>query len=666
MDPRSLDVVDTINDPRHTGTLGKTGLPFVTAGQKQFPKVRPTKKLKQMHFDKLENGNEYTLWAESQLDANALYGSLSARGLLDELEKSYAMREIKLNLAGRGKKKDKRTFLSNDVQQRIGVSFHRWNHLSIDELVGKILRCEDDFYTSEMVEFLADEKLFNQEQSKKQLQPYAENWLEGGNRFDADKDPEELQREDRIYLATFVELHHYWQRRIGCLKLKDTLDRSYDELAEQISLVTRTAISLRKSQSFREVLNVVLHLGNYMNDLNKQAQGFKIGTLARLPLTKNDMNSKQTFMHTLERVVRVLYPQLEDFLEDLRDVQTAAKINIEALSQEIKQLVQQRNVAERALESGALSDRKILHPKDRIRQVAESYLPTAQRKTLQLQTLLDDMETSFENCLLYYGEEPRDAMSRGQFFGKFDVFCRDYRRVKRENIDMEEDSHRQDMRRKALHKAGQSKALDRAMRKDGGPAPTHAVMDNLLEKLRVGPDPEARRTRKKGRGMPPRKATPMAADLLRELRSASSASAGGDTPASSSAPVTTSVQGALADATPQSDQAQEDGGIDSAVSQPLSAQTTGTHKSGSTTKDVTPSESRAMTPVPVSAGGDDSDLTIVPSTTSPSESVAAVPRTSAAPGTPAQSLLAARAQSMLARLMGGKVVNVNAASSTAA
>lgn len=658
IDSKSLDIVDTINDPKHTGTLGKTGLPFVTAGHKQFPKVRPSKKLKQMHFDKLDNGSEYTLWAESQLDANALYGSLSARGLLDELEKSYAMREIKLNLAGRGKKKDKKTFLSNDVQQRIGVSFHRWNHLTIDDLVAKLLRCDDDLYTSEMVEFLADEKLFNQEQSKKQLQPYAANWLEGGNRFDANKDPEELQREDRIYLATFVELQHYWQRRIGCLKLRDTLERNYDELADQISLVTNAAISLRKSQSFREVLNVVLHLGNYMNDLNKQAQGFKIGTLARLPLTKNDMNSKQTFMHTLERVVRVLYPQLEDFLEDLRDVQNAAKINVEALSQDIKQLVQQRTVAERALESGALSDRKILHPKDRIRQVAESFLPGAMRKTQQLQTLLDDMETSFENCLVYYGEEPRDAMARGQFFGKFDVFCRDYRRVKRENIDMEEDAHRQDMRRKALHRAGQSKAMDRAMKNDGGPAPTHAVMDNLLEKLRVGPDPEARRTRNKKARMPPRKATPMAADLLRELRSASAASA--DT-SFASMPAELSLVSTDALQIPP----------DMPKSEPLLAETTGDAASNATTRDVSPEISHTLMPALALATAGTLQHPAPAATPTSAEGPSTKPATATALATPvastgpAQSLLAARAQSMLAGLRAGKVVNVTGATAAA-
>ncbi|BFZ55129.1 hypothetical protein PYCC9005_002168 [Savitreella phatthalungensis] len=653
IDARSLDVLDTIHDPKHTGTLGKTGLPFVAAGHKQYPKVRPGKKLKQMHFDKLENGSEYTLWAEAKLDANALYGSLSQRGLLEELERSYAMREIKLNLTNRGKKKDKKTFLSNDVQQRIGVAFHRWNAFSLEDLVGKLLRCEDDVYTSEMVDFLADDKLYNQDQSKKQLQPYAANWLEGGNRFDPNKDPDELQREDRIYLATFVELGHYWQRRMGCLKMRDTLERNYDELAEQISLITRTAISLRKSQSFREVLNVVLHLGNYMNDLNKQADGFKLGTLARLPLTKNDMNSKQTFMHTLERVVRVLYPQLEDFLEDLNDVQQAAKINIDALSQDIRQLQQQLNVADRALESGALSDRKIMHPKDRIRQVIEAYLPTARRKTQQLTTLLEDMETSLQNCLIYYCEEPKDSSARQMFFGKFDMFCRDFRRVKRENFDMEEDAHRQDMRRKALQRAGQKNILERAMQSSGNAsaAPGHAVMDNLLEKLRVGPDPEQRRTRKKARP-PPRKVTPnISAQKLREdLRAANGKSVPSEEHKEQEIQSTETASvlppEARADTGPAiTSEAAGPSPLDSLRRPQLTPNVTGALATSSGSTDLPVPEIKRTSTPPVESGIGSSFTAAIPNSAPPS-------------------MLAARAQSMLAGLRAGKIVSVAPSTST--
>lgn len=156
-----------------------------------------------------------------------------------------------------------------------------------------------------------------------------------------------------------------------------------------------------------------------------------------------------------------------------------------------------------------MADKKILHPKDRIRTVLENYLPTAVKKTNFLSTLLEDMEASFGSCMIYYCEEPKDGMSRTQFFSKFDIFLKEYKRVKKENFDVEEEAHRAEVRRKALLKAGQKNILDQAMNQ----APNHAVMDNLLEKLRVGPDPESRRTRKKN--LPVRRAP--ASILIRKV-----------------------------------------------------------------------------------------------------------------------------------------------------
>jgi hypothetical protein len=186
-------------------------------------------------------------------------------------------------------------------------------------------------------------------------------------------------------------------------------------------------------------------------------------------------------------------------------------VNIESLSAEIRSLNTMRLGIERAYENGVLSDRKTLHPKDRIRHLIEQFLPQAIKKTDFLTTLLEDMQSSFENCLIYYGEEPKDNLSRQQFFHKFDIFVRDYKRVKKENFEMEEEAHRADMRRKAITKASQKNIMETAMQPA---APNHAVMDNLLEKLRSGPDVESRKMRR--RMMP----KPRAAETLAAIRKA--------------------------------------------------------------------------------------------------------------------------------------------------
>jgi hypothetical protein len=40
------------------------------------------------------------------------------------------------------------------------------------------------------------------------------------------------------------------------------------------------------------VLGLILDIGNYMNDSNKQANGFKLSSLARLGMVKDDKMSR--------------------------------------------------------------------------------------------------------------------------------------------------------------------------------------------------------------------------------------------------------------------------------------------------------------------------------------------------------------------------------------
>ena len=63
-------------------------------------------------------------------------------------------------------------------------------------------------------------------------------------------------------------------------------------------------------------------VGNYMNDTRKQASGFKIQSLARMAGVKDEHNI--SFLHHVEKVTRVAFPQLEQFMEDLKPCREAA------------------------------------------------------------------------------------------------------------------------------------------------------------------------------------------------------------------------------------------------------------------------------------------------------------------------------------------------------
>jgi len=67
-------------------------------------------------------------------------------------------------------------------------------------------------------------------------------------------------------------------------------------------------------------------VGNYMNDSRKQASGFKLHSLSRMAGVKDEHNI--SFLHHVEKVVRIAFPELESFLEDLKPCRDAALSNI--------------------------------------------------------------------------------------------------------------------------------------------------------------------------------------------------------------------------------------------------------------------------------------------------------------------------------------------------
>lgn len=57
-------------------------------------------------------------------------------------------------------------------------------------------------------------------------------------------------------------------------------------------------------------------MGNFMNDTNKQASGFKLGTLSRLVNLKDDKNQR-SLMDYIEMSIRVKFPEWQSFTDDL-------------------------------------------------------------------------------------------------------------------------------------------------------------------------------------------------------------------------------------------------------------------------------------------------------------------------------------------------------------
>lgn len=361
----------------------------------------------------------------------------------------------------------------------------------------KIIHCDPEFLdNSTIMDFLQKGDLCNiPENTAKSMAPYSKDWTgPDANKVSREQDPAELTRQDQIYLYTAFELHHYWKSRMRALALTRSFEPEYDEINDKIKQVVTVAESLRDSVSLMNVLGLILDIGNYMNDPNKQARGFKLSSLARLGMVKDDKN-QTTLADLVERIVRNQYPEWEDFADDISGVITVQKVNVDQLKMDAKRYVDNIKNVQMSLDSGNLSDPKKFHPQDRVSQVVQRSMREARRKAEQTSLYLEEMVRTFEDIMVFYGEDPEDENARREFFAKLAGFVSEWKRSREKNVTLEETRRRNEasMKRKQALKA------PLVADANAPPSPsTTGAMDSLLEKLRAAA-PQARDDRDRRR-----------------------------------------------------------------------------------------------------------------------------------------------------------------------
>lgn len=100
-----------------------------------LPVVRPKKKLKALHWDKVDapETSHWAAHAPSAEEREEKYIELSKKGILDEVEKLFMAKEIKAIGGASSKKDDKKQVISSDLRKAYGKF---WYHES--ELVRKL------------------------------------------------------------------------------------------------------------------------------------------------------------------------------------------------------------------------------------------------------------------------------------------------------------------------------------------------------------------------------------------------------------------------------------------------------------------------------------------------------------------------------------------------
>lgn len=411
------------------GYLPQPGYPVVpTVG---LPFIRPKKKLKALHWEKVD-APQVTVWAThapTHAAKEEKYMELSRKGVLDEVEKLFMAKEIKKIGTSGGKKSDKKQIISSDLMRNFHISLAKFSQISVDEVIRMIIHCDKEVLNNDVVmNFLQKEDMcVVPDNTAKLMAPYSKDWT-GPDALmtPREQDPNELTREDQIYLQTAFELRHYWKPRMRALVLTRNFETEYDEISGHLKEVVRVSESLRDSVALMNILGLILDIGNYMNDSNKQATGFKLSSLGRLGMVKDEKN-ESTFADLVERIVRNQYPEWEGFIDDIGGVVTVQKLNVEQLQIDAKKYIDNIRNVQSSLDTGSLSDTKKFHPQDRVSLVVQRSMKDARRKSEQMQLYLEEMRRTYDDIMTFYGEDSSDENARREFFSKLALFVSEWK-----------------------------------------------------------------------------------------------------------------------------------------------------------------------------------------------------------------------------------------------
>lgn len=446
-----------------------------------------------MHWEKLD-GVEYTLWATCA-DKDGVFEELSKKGILEEMEKLFFFKETRLLKKSKGDGEKKKEFLDTGVVKAFQIALSKYAQIPTMQVVTKILSCDKDMLdNSAIMDFLQREELCTiSDNLMKNLAPYAVDWTEpGADGKKREADPNELRREDLIYLETAYNLHHYWKSRVRALTLTRTLDTDYSDLQTKIHQVVRVSDTVRSCKAFQDVLGLILSMGNYMNDTTKQVTGFKLGTLNRLVNVKDDKNQR-TFMDYIEMTVRKKFPELEGFIDELHECVTLEKVDVDHLAQQAQKFIGNIHSIQMSVDSGNLSEPKKFHPQDRVLQVVLPILPEARKKSEYLKDYMEAMNKAYADLLTFYGEDPNDENSRKRFFKLISDFVKNYKASNQKNMELEDEERRREKRAQMAAQA-QAKQAARDPLSPAAVAQSTGAMDALLDKLRAaGPSSRDKR-----------------------------------------------------------------------------------------------------------------------------------------------------------------------------
>ncbi|NXX50783.1 FMNL1 protein, partial [Tricholaema leucomelas] len=227
----------------------------------------------------------------------------------------------------------------------------------------------------------------------------------------------ELSEEDQ-FMMRFSKIPRLAERMNVLIFLGSFTDTA-QLLMPQLNAIIAASMSLKSSSKLRNILEIVLAFGNYMNSSKRgAAYGFRLQSLDAL-LEMKSTDRKQTLLHYLVRVIAEKYPELIGFHTELHFLDKAGTVSLDGVLQDV-----------RSLQQGMELTRKEFMRQDDS-AVLKEFLKVNSEVMEKLQADGKTAKEAYEAAVEYFGENPKTSPPT-TFFPMFVRFIRAYKKAEQD------------------------------------------------------------------------------------------------------------------------------------------------------------------------------------------------------------------------------------------
>jgi len=270
--------------------------------------------------------------------------------------------------------------------------------------------------------------------------------------------------------------------RLELWSFKQNFEDILRELRTKLKFVTNATLEIRTSKRFRQVLEILLAIGNYLNGGSSmgQAYGFKLNALKQLASTKSTDNKVTLLMYIVSFINSSKYQDCKNFVSDLADVPEAVRVESQAFIGDCQKVSTTMARLKKFLDDDT-SDL----PGDRFKSVMTSFYQGANQSVENLIAEVQNAETDTEKLAVAFGE-PKGKTAWEEFFQIFKEFMESYTQAEEAVQKAEADALKEQKRKEAEDARRASKAI---RVKGDAASPAGGIADALFNEL-VAADPK--------------------------------------------------------------------------------------------------------------------------------------------------------------------------------